>query len=1112
MVSTQAVISSASPTRTPANEPLSVQQKQQCDTKESLYQIPVQRKLSVGAADDPLEKEADDMADKVMRMPNPEPISFSMSKNVIDRKCSECEKEEELQRKESNGETISDKVMRKPSPEPISFSTSKTVINRKCSECEKEEELQRKESNGETVSSAPSIVQDVLSSPGRSLDTDTRSFMEPRFNYDFSDVKIHDNDLAAKSADSINALAYTSGNNVVFNSGEYNTNSFSGKRLLAHELTHVVQQNGPGIQRQEAATPVTASKDNEAGKFIVVDNTAPAAGQMRKSDFLERLNVEVCATVDQALQGSMFSSDNCPYIRAAFARYQNSTPVQLEQVIERYEPSTRMAQSAEDLIQLMKIRVSAAATRWLQTGDLSDLPEEIRSQIPSGLGLVSGIFSTIRSGIGSIFLKANTGTAKVSQSPAVVMRSLGTGSPIDGNTRSKMESAFGTSFADVEVHTDSNASALSSNMNARAFTVGNHIAFSNGEHQPGSLIGDALIAHELAHVMQQGNSLSKKATSSVDQNNYDSLEEDADNSAIHAITSMWGDTKRLSKNLFQQAIPRLKSGLKLQSCPSRTPPPISTTHGIDQRAGNASVPDANLGREIGYELDPSSRPAPVAPPPPVAPGAPAPPPPPPPRIPWDGAAGAANRVAARAAMQTELFRAYDAYLTFKRPATVAALAQHHVPFATPAAVAAQPASTGVVDIANQARQVLETRYSISMNAGSNSAIQSTNRATRTVTPGPGQNLFDSSSEADRSTLVGDADLAHGVAFWLFANDNPGTAGAAGTRRFATEILAAHHYSVDDDPGSRFRWDVANAYAAASTIAPLVPNNRRALIEYRMTDWSERGDRGITLQSGFTPGGNPNRSELMERWQIFNTATHESLHLRAHPAFVAAQQGRDTMSEGFTEMFTISTLNTDILPRVRSRSAEPLRHIVEGALSTPAPDNTIITNRASPLQYVPHRDAAERIRDGGTPLGGGPAHAGIGEAGVRAAFFQGHVEYIGLDPIGSQLGGLRAAGTTPLIRIPVGIRDLNDLARRSGVPRATIERDNPGITDVLPLAAVLTGCREHWVVSGEERVNIAAQNGISEADLVRANPDIPVNNTTNAWPTLTGGQKILIPVH
>ena len=77
---------------------------------------------------------------------------------------------------------------------------------------------------------------------------------------------------------------------------------------------------------------------------------------------------------------------------------------------------------------------------------------------------------------------------------------------------------------------------------------------------------------------------------------------------------------------------------------------------------------------------------------------------------------------------------------------------------------------------------------------------------------------------------------------------------------------------------------------------------------------------------------------------------------------------------------------------------------------------------------------------------------------------------------------------------------------------TIERDNPGITDALPATAVLTGCREHWVVAGETRALIAVQNGVSETDLVRANPDIPADPATGAWPALAAGQKILVPLH
>ena len=145
---------------------------------------------------------------------------------------------------EQEADAMAEKIMSTPLPEPINFSASENSINRKCSECEEDEKgLQRKESNNETISVAPPIVHDALNTSGKSLDTDARAFMEPRFNYDFSNVKIHDDELAAKSASSINALAYTSGNDIVFNSGQYNTQSAPGKKLLAHELTHIVQQS-----------------------------------------------------------------------------------------------------------------------------------------------------------------------------------------------------------------------------------------------------------------------------------------------------------------------------------------------------------------------------------------------------------------------------------------------------------------------------------------------------------------------------------------------------------------------------------------------------------------------------------------------------------------------------------------------------------------------------------------------------------------------------------------------------------------------------------------------------------------------------------------------------
>lgn len=130
------------------------------------------------------------------------------------------------------------------------------IVQRKCAACE-EEEVQRKEKNADGAKGAPDVVHEALNAGGAPLDGHTRDFMEGRFGYDFGNVKIHTGALAAKSAQAINALAYTSGNNVVFNKAQYSPETQEGKRLLAHELTHVVQQGGGGgpvsrrIQRQE---------------------------------------------------------------------------------------------------------------------------------------------------------------------------------------------------------------------------------------------------------------------------------------------------------------------------------------------------------------------------------------------------------------------------------------------------------------------------------------------------------------------------------------------------------------------------------------------------------------------------------------------------------------------------------------------------------------------------------------------------------------------------------------------------------------------------------------------------------------------------------------------
>jgi hypothetical protein len=107
--------------------------------------------------------------------------------------------------------------------------------------------LQRRAAGESQSATAPPIVHEVLGSPGRPLAQGTREFMESRFGHDFSAVRLHTDLHAAESAGAVNALAYTVGQDVVFGAGQYQPETTAGKRLLAHELTHTIQQ-AAGLQ------------------------------------------------------------------------------------------------------------------------------------------------------------------------------------------------------------------------------------------------------------------------------------------------------------------------------------------------------------------------------------------------------------------------------------------------------------------------------------------------------------------------------------------------------------------------------------------------------------------------------------------------------------------------------------------------------------------------------------------------------------------------------------------------------------------------------------------------------------------------------------------------
>lgn len=118
-----------------------------------------------------------------------------------------------------------------------------TVGGAECEECNKKETVQRHSHSSSGATTVPSIVYEVLGSPGQPLDASTRSLMDPRFGHDFSGVRVHTDARAAESAQLVGAPAYTFGKSVVFDSGQYAPATSSGRQLLAHELAHVVQQS-----------------------------------------------------------------------------------------------------------------------------------------------------------------------------------------------------------------------------------------------------------------------------------------------------------------------------------------------------------------------------------------------------------------------------------------------------------------------------------------------------------------------------------------------------------------------------------------------------------------------------------------------------------------------------------------------------------------------------------------------------------------------------------------------------------------------------------------------------------------------------------------------------
>ncbi|MCP4255208.1 MAG: DUF4157 domain-containing protein [Candidatus Scalindua sp.] len=259
--------------------------------------LKVQSKLTIGAPNDKYEQEADRVADQVMNTP---------ATDTVQRSCSSCGEEEYSLQSKPLYTKISPLIQHQPTEEEEI--QTKPLTQRQPVEDE-EALIQSKAVENITPEVTPSISFDIqsLQGGGHPLSGAEQSFFEPRFGSNFSGVRVHSDARAASLARSVNARAFTHGSNVVLGAGEYSAGSLKGRKLMAHELTHVMQQQEqqtdheesegeksiqsklhstvPGVQKSEIEDTVTSQTQDPASgvfsgevtrrEFVPAEGTTP---------------------------------------------------------------------------------------------------------------------------------------------------------------------------------------------------------------------------------------------------------------------------------------------------------------------------------------------------------------------------------------------------------------------------------------------------------------------------------------------------------------------------------------------------------------------------------------------------------------------------------------------------------------------------------------------------------------------------------------------------------------------------------------------------------------------------------------------------------------------
>jgi Domain of unknown function (DUF4157) len=375
---------------------------------------------------------------------------------------------------------------------------------------------------------------------GRAVDGDVAGKVGSHLGHDFSSVRVHDDPLAREATAAMGARAFAYGGDVFLGPGE----SDGDLGLMAHELTHVAQQGAAAQtvpQRQVTVGASDSPAEHQADavaaavtggarpQALLVDDGAVQPGQMLKSAFLDQLRGAITAAADQEL-GPVFSAVGCPYIDQYFARYSGQPAAAGEALLRRYAPGAGGVTSAAAMIPIVVARVREGIRAWKETGAAPDVPGG--AAVPAGGPMAAA---------------------------------MGAAQPMDAGTASRMTDELGDDVAGAQIHLGPEAQAFAARHDALAVTVGPHVAFAPGAYQPGTIAGDALLAHELGHVAQQKGAAMPSADAIPDAGA--ALEADADRSAAGALARLYGGARSAARKAGEY----MKSGVSMARCAGSMP-------------------------------------------------------------------------------------------------------------------------------------------------------------------------------------------------------------------------------------------------------------------------------------------------------------------------------------------------------------------------------------------------------------------------------------------------------------------------------------------------------------------------------------------------------------